>query len=224
MDYMTLKCKDFVFAALTALSFTLATPAIAQSQSNQDPGAELPMPAAQQDMPPDTVGNQGFKERGKRWQQRGSGVRQGQFGERWQQRSGFRQGQFPAEKGLGNVSMGGRHALDLTPLNLTEQQKEKIQQAREQTKIKMKEVRRSLIQKQMEVRSLMFSPDSTEAQIRKARKDLRQFQDQIDELTTNDLLSIRSTLTEEQRKHLPELLPSNRAKSSPTQNLGPHNE
>ncbi|MBY0359039.1 MAG: Spy/CpxP family protein refolding chaperone [Candidatus Obscuribacterales bacterium] len=105
---------------------------------------------------------------------------------------------------------GGHHRLDLTPLNLSEEQKTKIQQMREQSKSKARELHKELISKQIEARNLMFNPDSSETQIRAARKNLLALQQQLDEVNINDFLAIRKLLTAEQKKKLPECMPGKR--------------
>lgn len=102
---------------------------------------------------------------------------------------------------------GGGKSLDLTPLGLNEGQKSKIQAMRQQTKLKLRDIQKGLKEKQFNMRNLMFSPDASEAQIRTARRELRSLQDQMDETNLNDLLAIRSMLTPEQRKKLPECMP-----------------
>ncbi len=102
--------------------------------------------------------------------------------------------------------MGGRQ-LDLTPLGLTEEQKNKIKSMREQTKLKVKELRQGLSAKQNEMRSLMFSPTATEAQIRTSCSQMRKLQTQMDDANMNDLLAIRGMLTSDQKKKLPECMP-----------------
>lgn len=113
--------------------------------------------------------------------------------------------------GAGGPGMPGgmqrRPAIDLTPLNLSEEQKSKIEGMRQQTRTKVKDLRRGMMQKQVQMRNLMFSPDATDAQIRSAREELRAIQNQVDETNLNDLLGIRSLLTAEQKKHLPECTP-----------------
>lgn len=113
--------------------------------------------------------------------------------------------------GLGPMGgPGGRGRLDLTPLGLSEDQKAKIQEMRQQTRMKVRELRKTMLERQSSLRSLMFSPESSESQIRASRRELRTIQDQIDETNLNDLLSIRSLLTAEQKKRLPECMPDRR--------------
>lgn len=138
---------------------------------------------------------------------------------RRQMRQRFRQGQgmgmgrgMGMRQGMGQNRFGdrqlfGRRPLDLTPLSLTEDQKEKIKQVRGQTSIKAREIRRVMMAKQGEMRDLMFDPTATDDVIRAKRMELRKLRDQIEEMTINDFLSIRAVLTPEQRKRLPEIKP-----------------
>lgn len=108
----------------------------------------------------------------------------------------------------------GQQPLDLTPLELSEEQKEKIKAMREQTKLKVKEMRKSMMQKQGQMRELMFNPEASESQIRTASSELRKMQAQMDETNLNDLLGIRSMLTPEQRKRLPDCMPKRRTRAA----------
>jgi hypothetical protein len=99
------------------------------------------------------------------------------------------------------------HKLDLTPLNLSEDQKDRIKQIRTTNRERARDAKRSLVQRQLQLRSLVFSPDASEAKIRAARRELRQVQDQLDEIQLDDLLKIRSLLTAEQKQKLPDIAP-----------------
>lgn len=102
---------------------------------------------------------------------------------------------------------GGRK-LDLTPLNLTEEQKTKIKSIRQANRDRAKDFRQTLIQKQQALHSLIFSPTASEDQIRAARKEVRKAQDSLEEIGLNDLLQIRGLLTAEQRQRLPQIAPA----------------
>ena len=82
---------------------------------------------------------------------------------------------------------------------------------RQQPRLKVRDLHKEVLQRQSGLRKLIFDPDASEADIRSARSQLRQMQDQVDEANMNDLLAIRALLTAEQRKHLPDCLPSRRA-------------
>jgi Spy/CpxP family protein refolding chaperone len=134
--------------------------------------------------------------------QQGGGTGQGGFGK-------LRRGSMGGGGGMGGggrFNAGGRR-LDLTPLNLSEQQKTRIQSLREQTRTQAKEIRKSLLEKQMRLRDLLFSADATDAQIMTARRDLRDLQDKMDEVNVKDMLAIRGVLTPEQKAKLPMIKP-----------------
>lgn len=101
---------------------------------------------------------------------------------------------------------GGR-ALDLRPLALTDEQKQKVQEMRAQTRLRVKELHKQVAEKEKSLRDMMFNPEVSENQIRAARKELRKQQDLVDEANMNDLLGIRAMLTPEQKKHLPDCMP-----------------
>lgn len=134
----------------------------------------------------------------------GGGFRRGNGGAGVQQFGG-RGGGFGGKRGMGGGM--GQRKLDLTPLNLTEQQKTQIQQMRQATRTRAKDVRRDLQSKQMSLRNMLFSPDASEQDIKASRRQLRETQDQLDEIMLEDLLNIRRTLTAEQRQKLPMVAP-----------------
>lgn len=109
--------------------------------------------------------------------------------------------EFPGLKDIGN------RQLDLTPLALNQEQKNKIQQMREQSRTKARELQRALTAKRAALRELIFSPTATEIQIRSTRNELRKLQEQLDDINLNELLYIRSLLTAEQKDKLPECKP-----------------
>ncbi len=120
-------------------------------------------------------------------------------------------GGFGAGMGKGNGRFhAGGHRLDLTPLNLTEQQKSRIQSLHEQARGQAKDIRKRLALKQLKLRDLLFSPDATDAQILAARRDMRELQDKMDELNVKDMLAIRGVLTPEQKAKLPIIMPGRR--------------
>lgn len=134
----------------------------------------------------------------------GGGMRRGPGG-------GFGGRGFGAGMGKGNGRFqASGHRLDLTPLNLTDQQKSRIQALHEQARGQAKEIRKRLGMKQMKLRELLFSPDATDAQILTARRDMRDLQDKMDELNVKDVLAIRGVLTPEQKAKLPLIMPGRR--------------
>jgi Spy/CpxP family protein refolding chaperone len=97
--------------------------------------------------------------------------------------------------------------LDLTPLNLTAEQKQKFQDNRRETLKKMGELHKALKAKRDDLNNALFDPDSTETTLRDKRDEVTSLHDQIDDLRFEELITLRSLLTLEQRKHLPEIKP-----------------
>jgi Spy/CpxP family protein refolding chaperone len=122
----------------------------------------------------------------------------------------------PGPGGPGGFPRGGKpweqfgHGpgpLDLTPLNLTPEQKQKIQEIRKQTGIKTRNLRKLLKEKRGAMRDAMFDPDVTEAQLRERHKEVTKLHQRTEQAMFDDFLSIRALLTAEQKKHLPEVKP-----------------
>lgn len=116
--------------------------------------------------------------------------------------------------GAGGFPRSGRHwdhfgpgPLDLTPLNLTPEQKQKIQEIRKQTGLKTRNLRKLLKEKRGEMRDAMFDPTITDAQLREKHKAVSRLHQKAEEAMFDDFLSIRGLLTPEQKKHLPEVKP-----------------
>lgn len=125
-------------------------------------------------------------------------------------RRGFMQdGQFGGRRGFAGRGggFGGRKALDLTALNLTDEQKAKIQQLRKGTATRVREVRRKLFSGGQELRDMMFDPSASDDQIRAKGKELRKLHEQAEDMKLDDFLAIRGVLTPEQRKRLPDVKP-----------------
>jgi Spy/CpxP family protein refolding chaperone len=110
-------------------------------------------------------------------------------------------GGFSRESGL------GRMALDLSMLNLTEDQKNKIKTIRGRNAARAKELRQSLGANGGEFRGLIFSESATNDQITSKRDEMRPLKDELENLRLNDLLAIRGVLTSEQRKKWAESRP-----------------
>jgi len=129
----------------------------------------------------------------------------------FRKRQGFMQdGQFADRRGFAGRAggfPGGRKALDLSALNLTEEQKAKIQQLRKTTATRAREVRRKLQSGGQELRDMMFDPSASDDQIRAKGKELRRLHEQAEDMKLDDFLAIRGVLTSEQRKRLPDVKP-----------------
>lgn len=182
--------STFAFAQVAII------PALAQPE---DSGADLPPPpprAQGREVQPGTWRQPEFNS------QPGGGA--GRFGGR------FGQGQMM--RGRGGGGMGGVIGpIDLRPLNLTEEQKQKIQTLRQGTAESVKQIRLNLRSARSQMKDMMFDPKATEAQIRKKREEVRLYQDKMDELLVNDFLKMRGVLTKEQLNHLPEVKPQGRS-------------
>lgn len=113
--------------------------------------------------------------------------------------------------GLGGGLGGGRRfmgaPINLQKLGLSEDQKQKIRAMRSKNSDRARDLRQVLKEKRTSMRDLMFDPNASEAQIRAMRRELRKMQDQMEDLQIDDFLSMRSILTPEQRKRLPEIMP-----------------
>lgn len=113
----------------------------------------------------------------------------------------------------GNREAGGvfgKGPLDLTALNLTDEQKQKIAQMHGDNGAKMRDLMRKRRDLTTQMRDLMFDPDVNETQIRAKRDEVRQVQEKLEDLRLNDFLSIRSLLTAEQRQKLKDVKIANR--------------
>ncbi|MBP9094410.1 Spy/CpxP family protein refolding chaperone [bacterium] len=104
---------------------------------------------------------------------------------------------------MGNNSGGmNRSPLDLSQLNLTDEQKARITEQRSKSKGPAKELQQAIKSKRMEMRDMMFDPAFSAEQIRAKRAELRKVQDQAEMLMLNDFLSMRAVLTAEQLRRL----------------------
>lgn len=122
--------------------------------------------------------------------------------------SGFNPGGGPG--GFSRGPGGRRHGmgpLDLSSLNLTEEQKSRIKAQRAKSAPRAKELMAAIRTKKTEMRDLMFDPAATGKQILDKRQELKTLQDESETLMLNDFIAMRGVLTTEQLKHLPELKP-----------------
>lgn len=104
---------------------------------------------------------------------------------------------------MGNNSGGmNRSPLDLSQLNLTDEQKARITEQRSKSKGQGKDVQQAIKSKRMEMRDMMFDPAFSAEQIRAKRTELRKLQDQAEMLMLNDFLSMRAVLTADQLRRL----------------------
>jgi len=110
--------------------------------------------------------------------------------------------------------MGGRElyggTLDLTPLKLSEEQKQTIRQIREESRQKARELRRLLKEKKAALGELLFSAEATPAEIKSQIQELSALRQQMEEIVMGDFIAVRSVLTAEQRELLPQIKPQRR--------------
>lgn len=183
------RCRAKLGLVMFMWALSPMVPAWAQDIGEQ--GAEMPPP------PPRA---QGFElQPGQR--------RPNRFGGDEPMQRRFRQGGQGRQMRGGGMGGGFGGPIDLRPLNLTEEQKQKIQTMRRQTAQNMRQVRMGLKEKRMQLKEMMFDPKATDSQIREKRLEVRTAQDKMDELLVNDFLKMRAVLTKEQLGHLPEAKP-----------------
>jgi Spy/CpxP family protein refolding chaperone len=104
---------------------------------------------------------------------------------------------------MGNNTGGmNRSPLDLSHLNLTDEQKARITEQRSKSKGQAKEIQQVIKSKRMEMRDMMFDPACSAEQIRAKRSELRKVQDQAEMIMLKDFLSLRAVLTAEQLRRL----------------------
>jgi Spy/CpxP family protein refolding chaperone len=101
----------------------------------------------------------------------------------------------------------GPGPLDLTPLDLTAEQKQKIQDMRKKVGAHAKQIHKQLKEEREQLRDMMFGPDASEAQLKAKHSEIRKLQEQAEGIMFENFLAIRRLLTPEQKKHLPEVKP-----------------
>lgn len=200
--------KSILYVAFTAL---LTVPPVSAQPSGspdtQPNGADMPPPPPRgqsREMQPGTLrkrefgGGDGFE---------GPDVRRGQM------RRGARRMADGPRGNMGGGMSGGMGPLDLRPLNLTEEQKQKIQTTRQATAESVRLIRTNLKTVRGELKDMMFDPKASDSQIRSKRQEVRALQDKMDELLVNDFLKMRGVLTKEQLSHLSEAKPQPRSRA-----------
>ncbi|MBX9877867.1 MAG: Spy/CpxP family protein refolding chaperone [Candidatus Obscuribacterales bacterium] len=219
---MRLRCKSILFVALAAL---LTVPPVSAEPGSGPPGNQPDFDGA--DMPPPPPRGQGREKQPGSWNQRGFGRGQESLnepprGDGFEGPGGRREtmrGRGAGQMGdgprgnMGGGMSGGMGPLDLRPLNLTEEQKQKIQTTRQATAESVRQVRTNLKTVRGELKDMMFDPKASDSQIRNKRQEVRALQDKMDELLVNDFLKMRGVLTKEQLSHLQEAKPQPRSRA-----------
>ncbi len=104
--------------------------------------------------------------------------------------------------GGGMASAMGRNTLDLSQLNLSDEQKSRIAALRSKNKGVGKEILQSIKSKRAEMREMISDPTFSTAQIKAKRQELRSLLDDLESNKLDDLLAIRAILTPDQVKRL----------------------
>jgi len=97
--------------------------------------------------------------------------------------------------------------LDLTPLGLTPEQKQKIQVMRRDAGKRSRELHTALRAKKEDLMNATFDPDQSESAIREKREAVRALHQQLEDLMFDNIMVIRNMLNPEQKKHLAEIKP-----------------
>jgi Spy/CpxP family protein refolding chaperone len=105
----------------------------------------------------------------------------------------------------GGAGLLGRGPMDFSALNLSEEQKTKIQTMRGDNSVKSKKLMSLLRDKRKEMQSILFDPAASQKEIMKKRDELRSLRNQQEDLMLNDFLGIRGVLTKEQLQQLPQV-------------------
>lgn len=92
--------------------------------------------------------------------------------------------------------------LDLTVLNLSDDQKQKIQKLRADSAIKNRAIQRQLKENTNQMRDVMFDGTSTDAQIKAKSDEMKRSHEQFADSQLEFFLAIRSLLTPEQKLKL----------------------
>jgi Spy/CpxP family protein refolding chaperone len=93
-------------------------------------------------------------------------------------------------------------SLDLSSLQLTEDQERKIKDARKFARLKLHELKQAKSEKVEQLKTLLFNPTTTESQIRNCGEEIQRFQASIDNVNLDSLIQLRAILTIEQRNKL----------------------
>jgi protein CpxP len=116
---------------------------------------------------------------------------------------------LPAQAGKGGegkgARMGGGGMGFFKELNLSEEQRAKLKELRENNKGDLKPKREALKKARDEFRSLMGSENATDAQIRSAFQKLQALRSEVATGSIDRMLAVRQVLTPEQRKKAHEM-------------------
>jgi Spy/CpxP family protein refolding chaperone len=93
-------------------------------------------------------------------------------------------------------------SLNLSQLQLTDDQERKIKDARKFARLKLHELKQAKAEKTAQLKTILFSPAATDVQIRACAEEIRCLQASIDTINLDSLVQLRAILTPEQRSRL----------------------
>jgi Spy/CpxP family protein refolding chaperone len=131
--------------------------------------------------------------------------------------------EYMRERYSGRISGGGifgKRPLDFSTLNLSDEQKQRIQQIRGQNSTRARDMQKNVKAQRDIMKDMMFDPNANDDQIRAKRKEVRQMQDKLEEMQFNDFLAIRKVFTPEQKKLFADLKPQDRKVAGGPEELG----
>lgn len=101
----------------------------------------------------------------------------------------------------------GNVSIDWQLLNLTEDQKRKIKELDLQWTSLEQTIRPKILRDQQQLKTIMVNPNADDNQIRKLQKDIMIRQEQLRYEATENFLSKRRLLNDEQRQKLHKMMP-----------------
>ena len=105
-------------------------------------------------------------------------------------------------------------SLDLSNLQLTEDQERKIKDARKFARLKLHELKQAKSEKVEQLKTLLFDPATAESKIRSCGEEIQRLQTSIDNVNLDSLIQLRAILTPEQRSRLADLTNTTIARAS----------
>jgi Spy/CpxP family protein refolding chaperone len=93
-------------------------------------------------------------------------------------------------------------SLDLSELQLTDDQEQRIKDARKFARLKLHELKQVRTEKVTQLKAMLFDPAATDFQIRTCGEEIQQFQACIDKVNLDSLIQLRAILTPEQKSQL----------------------
>ena len=108
--------------------------------------------------------------------------------------------------------MPGQGGMMMQKLNLTADQKTKIQAIQTKYKPQMEQKRQAVLQAMKDMHKLMSDPSATDDQLRTQHKKVQDLHQEIGTLAFESMLEVRKVLTPEQVKQLGQMRPNQKGK------------